>query len=1208
MKITSLEIERFGLWSGLTLPELSDGINVFYGANEAGKSTLMEFIRAALYGFGNERQRFVRLPSKTQQSRTTDAHHELAPFVISGGILEMETRNGDQYRLRRMFLPDRTGSEDQIDIQTADGTKQGTQLLRSLVSGVDEQTFNNVFSIGLDELQRLASLNDTEAAEMLFRLSVGVDRVAIVDTIRELSARRNKILNIAETGGKPSLLTQLLVRREKIIEELSETKNLIRQYVALRNELRIVDRTVVHLEEDHAKLQKEKRLYEIAHHAEPIWIRRNHIRDEIDAMKTVVAVSDSIIQQLNSVENELTERRTAFEKVKEEYQKAKRGIASLPVSDKVCKLAPRIEILLEEESRIVELDKEIADLETEINNYNRRISDEESQLRRGHYPLPRELTLSESVKPEPTGESVTVSAGVSTTRQHHGNFANTVQASVLEEYRSYAKAVNKSRKRLAKTQGLQAELQRRSKDLNDRLKAELAKRDTANLSEAANRASDTVNQLRRRQSIGQKIAEMMRQHKELCRINAFLIQNQALPGWMFALMILAGLAGAVCAGLGLFPQSAGLDPGFRYLFLIAGGGIISATIAAKKFSEKNNAKKLTHNQQQLAGLTAQIDRARQEAVAIDARFPFASTTSMEIRLQEAQQELSALEKLMPVETQRQEVQQRLKQIDVRLQQSKEDNASATKHWNDWLLRVGLPNDWTPARIRDYLEHCDVVGDLKKELDKRCDTVNQRIKDIKVITQRIDHLVIDINLPVSDGASYVQILAELRKKLDENNLAVQQREKLVKGIREFRKMRRKVTADLHKARQQETDLLRQFGVKTPEELRALHQRHQKYRRLLAQEQGIQRELEAAMGNFCSESTLGNLLEPRIARKQLEQKIEAEQIRQLDEGNVEFQDETLTNELEKLGPLPEIDDLLKDVMKRIETSSAKLHEELQNRGQLTEQLKRVADDQTAMQKQRELAIIDEKIRVTQSEWQVYAVCARMLDEIRSTYERDRQPRTLAEASELLKRLTDERYHRIWTPLGEETLLVDDREGNTFDISWISRGAREQLFIALRLALASEFARHGSVLPLILDDVLVNFDSRRAWAAMQVLQEVADSGAGRQIFLFTCHEHVCRMFQKMDIPVRILPPVENPSEPIRVLLPRSIVERRKKRRLRQQKRLETERTKQRIAEELAVREESIRLDAIRQAEVQRMVLQMQQQATAEKAYEADQKRQQV
>jgi len=99
---------------------------------------------------------------------------------------------------------------------------------------------------------------------------------------------------------------------------------------------------------------------------------------------------------------------------------------------------------------------------------------------------------------------------------------------------------------------------------------------------------------------------------------------------------------------------------------------------------------------------------------------------------------------------------------------------------------------------------------------------------------------------------------------------------------------------------------------------------------------------------------------------------------------------------------------------------------------------------------------------------------------------------------------------------------------------------------------------------------------------------------------------MFQKMDIPVRILPSVDQPDAKMRVLLPRSVIERRKKSRLRRQKRLEADRTHQRIADELAMREESIRLDAIRRAEVQRLILQMQQQATAEKAFEADQSKQ--
>ena len=58
MRITSLEVDGFGVWSGLKLDEFSDGLNVFYGPNEAGKTTLMQFIRSVLYGFSPERRRY----------------------------------------------------------------------------------------------------------------------------------------------------------------------------------------------------------------------------------------------------------------------------------------------------------------------------------------------------------------------------------------------------------------------------------------------------------------------------------------------------------------------------------------------------------------------------------------------------------------------------------------------------------------------------------------------------------------------------------------------------------------------------------------------------------------------------------------------------------------------------------------------------------------------------------------------------------------------------------------------------------------------------------------------------------------------------------------------------------------------------------------------------------------------------------------------
>ena len=51
MKITGLEVDGFGVWTDLRLDSLTDGLNVFYGPNEAGKSALRAFVRTVLFGF-----------------------------------------------------------------------------------------------------------------------------------------------------------------------------------------------------------------------------------------------------------------------------------------------------------------------------------------------------------------------------------------------------------------------------------------------------------------------------------------------------------------------------------------------------------------------------------------------------------------------------------------------------------------------------------------------------------------------------------------------------------------------------------------------------------------------------------------------------------------------------------------------------------------------------------------------------------------------------------------------------------------------------------------------------------------------------------------------------------------------------------------------------------------------------------------------------
>ena len=127
-------------------------------------------------------------------------------------------------------------------------------------------------------------------------------------------------------------------------------------------------------------------------------------------------------------------------------------------------------------------------------------------------------------------------------------------------------------------------------------------------------------------------------------------------------------------------------------------------------------------------------------------------------------------------------------------------------------------------------------------------------------------------------------------------------------------------------------------------------------------------------------------------------------------------------------------------------------------------------------------------------------------------------LREASRWLSRLTDGRYPSITTAIDEAKLEVHDADGTIWNPERLSRGTREQVFLALRLALIRDLGRHDVSLPVVMDDALVNFDDARARSAARVLVEfVAEQASDRQMLVLTCHEHVARTFAAAGAHVR-------------------------------------------------------------------------------------------
>jgi uncharacterized protein YhaN len=121
------------------------------------------------------------------------------------------------------------------------------------------------------------------------------------------------------------------------------------------------------------------------------------------------------------------------------------------------------------------------------------------------------------------------------------------------------------------------------------------------------------------------------------------------------------------------------------------------------------------------------------------------------------------------------------------------------------------------------------------------------------------------------------------------------------------------------------------------------------------------------------------------------------------------------------------------------------------------------------------------------------------------RDRaQGPMLASASGYFSRMTGGEFVRL---VGDDSteppvLLAERRDGGRLQVEGMSEGTRDQLYLALRLA-ALELRRAAQVdLPLLLDDVLMTSDDRRAALILQALADFAREG---QVIVFTHHRHL-------------------------------------------------------------------------------------------------------
>ena len=145
---------------------------------------------------------------------------------------------------------------------------------------------------------------------------------------------------------------------------------------------------------------------------------------------------------------------------------------------------------------------------------------------------------------------------------------------------------------------------------------------------------------------------------------------------------------------------------------------------------------------------------------------------------------------------------------------------------------------------------------------------------------------------------------------------------------------------------------------------------------------------------------------------------------------------------------------------------------------------------------------------SEWSVNALCHKLLNKAMAIYERERQPSVLKHAGRYFDKITNGRYIHVIKKAEGNKLVVETPEGQQKSVNALSRGTAEQLYLSMRLAFIKEYAGRVGTLPLIVDDILVNFDPHRAKTTIRLLNEISGEN---QIIMFTCHPNTLALCKK-------------------------------------------------------------------------------------------------
>ncbi|MCP5029991.1 MAG: AAA family ATPase [Actinomycetia bacterium] len=1028
MRIVGWEIDGFGLFNDHQVDELPQGLVVLSGPNEAGKSTLVSFIRGVLFGFGG--------------STAWGSSHEPVRGGRHGGRLYVADHRGT-------WVIERHADDDVVRVFDGEGVVDSGELDR-IIGDVDGALFANVYAFSLSELEEFGTLDAESVRSRLLAAGVVGGGRSARDTLVELESRRRDLLDLGR-GGR---IDGLHHRQVELSGMLTDARLAVLSRPSRADGVALladtVDQTRARVDTERARSDHHRRLLA----AWPEFARVQEVKESLDALPSGPVPVDGD----SRLERALAARVSA--RAVEAEHRSRRDAADSELA--TFAPDPRLDGLEAESSALLE--EMITDRQRSV-----QITDLTRRYTEARAELDEQLIL----------------LGPSWTIERLSGFDISIPASELvrawnPRLEDAERQLDDARRALTADTGQRERSARRLASVRARLEGLEV---VPSLVELDQRAE----QLR---ALRVGVSRLEEHRAEADRVgNSFAILRAAVeersrfgdqPRWLRGLLLgLAGLLiiGAVGAGsMGELVGTAAAGTlavvlGVAGLRLSADPPTVEGLASSDPVFDLDSRLQLAGAQAEAARQNLDTTQRRLQAQAAHLAFPAIPGPAV------VDEELERLRQRRDIAIDRDRVGNEVVSAAAELQaleQSEEEAREAFESserlaaelgakWRGWKSDHAVPGSLSPDGVVEFFETVRGARGTRRELERLTGDLSRLTAEAERFASRAGLLIGAAGLDGTDLHAALRLLqariaddARLRGQLDARRSARAEVEQRMAAA----------THDVAEAEVALAALYSEAGVADEASLRDRLAIELSRSRLEAERAEAQRALNALIGQG-----------PDGDRFR----------RELTEGTV-----ALWEQGERAADRQQA-----EAVAAHEEAVRRHHDAARTHGAELE-------NTTVADLAAELAAVEDELAQAIADWQAITTAHTLLEVALERYEHDRQPAVLARAQEWFSRVTDGRYRTL--ALRDRGVDITTAAGDRLDAVDLSRGTAEQLYLCIRLALVTELGRDAP-LPLIVDDVLVNFDPERATAMAGLIAEVADAN---QALVITCHPHLRDLFR--------------------------------------------------------------------------------------------------